>query len=236
MNSKKKDLLILTLLLIIFLAVNYPFLDSKLERALLGQETQTVFISRVIDGDTVASNNLNQSIRLLGINSPERGEPYYEEAKAFLEALILNRSVTLEFTGQRTDKYQRTLAYIISNNQNINIQLVEQGLANPYQYSGKDKYSNQIQAAWQTCLQNQINLCTPSTHDCANCIALSQNKITNSCPFACNLAGWTIKGEGRDKITFNQTLPPKESLEFDLDLTNSGGSLYLRDDLGFLVI
>lgn len=46
---------------------------------------------------------------------------------------------------------------------------------------------------------------------------------------------WTIKGEGRNKFAFNQTLSMNESAEFSLDLSSSGGSIYLRDEIGKLI-
>jgi len=218
--------------MIIFLAINYNTLDNSLENFLISQNKQTAFVERVIDGDTIVSNGT--SIRLLGINTPERGEFLYEEAKTFLENLILNKQVTLEFVGERQDKYFRTLAYIQLGNENINVKIVENGFANPYFYSGKDKYSQEIESAWNTCTQNKINLCKPSTDPCSSCInIINSNYITNTCNFACDINGWTIKGEGRAKFVFNGTLGGGEEKSFDLD--NSGGTIYLRDDFGLLV-
>ena len=74
-------------------AVNYSWIDSALINFFSEQETEIV--ERVIDGDTIIINN--KSIRLLGINSPERGEYYYAEAKAFLEEKILNKKAQLLF-------------------------------------------------------------------------------------------------------------------------------------------
>jgi len=232
-NQKKKDISILLLLILFFLTINYNTFDNSLENFLSSQTTQTIFVDRVIDGDTIVSNGT--SIRLLGINTPEREEFLYAEAKTFLESLILNKQVVLEFVGERQDKYFRTLAYIQSENENINVKIVESGFANPYFYSGKDRYSQAIEDAWEACINKEINLCQPSHHPCLSCIDINFNSITNTCLFSCNIEGWTIKSEGREKIIFNGTLTPREEEIFDLDLTNSGGSLYLRDDFGLLI-
>lgn len=43
-------------------------------------------VSRVVDGDTVGVTPAvggNDTIRLIGVDTPERGEPLYEEAAAF---------------------------------------------------------------------------------------------------------------------------------------------------------
>ena len=42
-------------------------------------------VTRIIDGDTIEVGN--NTVRLLGINSPEKGEIGYNEAKAFLQAV-----------------------------------------------------------------------------------------------------------------------------------------------------
>lgn len=213
--------------------MNYPFLNHLTENLVV--ERQEIFVDRIIDGDTIESNKT--SIRLLGINTPERGEFLYEEAKKFLEDEILKENVTLEFIGEKTDKYYRTLAYVFLNDENINTKIVENGFANYYFYSGRDKYSDDLIEAWNRCLERNINLCEVSTHSCASCIIINSDYIENICSFSCNISNWEIKLEGRDKFIFEeqQVLTQNSKFEFKLDLENSGGSLFLRDDLGKLV-
>ena len=78
-DKKKKQIFLLVALIILLFGINYSFLDSAVINFL--NEGENVIVERVIDGDTVIINN--ESVRLLGINSPERGEFYYEEAKNF---------------------------------------------------------------------------------------------------------------------------------------------------------
>ena len=99
----KREKIILILLIILLFAVNYTFLDKALVNFL--DEKEYVEISRVIDGDTVVVGN--ESVRLLGINAPEKSEKYFEESKEFLEGLILNKSIRLETGYPLKDKYQR---------------------------------------------------------------------------------------------------------------------------------
>ena len=229
--DKKKNLIILLALVITILIINYPWIDNSLEDFLTGKEQ--VFIDRVIDGDTIVSNKT--SIRLLGINSPEKNEVYYEEAKSFLEDLVLNKSVELEFVGEKYDKYDRILGYIFINGKNINLKLVEQGFANYYFYSGRDIYSDDLEKAWDLCIINNVNLCKKSENVCASCIEIDSEKITNRCGFDCDINGWEMKGEGRDRVVLEGTLNPGEEKEFELDLSDTSGTLFLYDDNGGLV-
>ncbi|MDZ4226836.1 MAG: thermonuclease family protein, partial [Candidatus Pacearchaeota archaeon] len=231
-KQKRRDINILVILVIVLFVINYPFLDNSLKNLL--NEEEEVFVNRIIDGDTIEAENRNESIRLLGINTPERGDFLYGEARDFLEGEILGKNVTLEFTKDRYDKYDRTLAYVFLNGKNINLELVENGFANYYFYEGKDKYSDDLTDAWGKCIEKNVNLCEKSANICAPCIDINSYSITNSCSFSCDIDGWIIKGEGREKFVFNGTLNPGMDFKFSLDLTNSGGSLFLRDEKGKL--
>ena len=224
--------MVIILLLVVLLIINYPFLDNLLKDFL--DENQIAFVERVIDGDTIDIGN--NSVRLLGINTPEREEFYYSEAKEFLEQEVLNKNITLEFAGERYDKYGRVLAYIFLNYTNVNVKMVENGFANYYFYSGKDRYSDDLLDAWNKCIENEVNLCKKSDSVCAPCINIISNSVVNSCPFSCNITGWQVRGEGREKFIFSeQILSPGANSRFALDLTNTGGSLFLRDEQGKLV-
>ena len=252
--TKKRTLVLLLLLIIILFAFNYPFLDQKLQNFLTPKEE--AFIDRVIDGDTIVSGN--ESIRLLGINSPEKGDLYYNEAKEFLEGLVLNKTVELEFGKYKRDKYNRILAYIILEEANINIKLVENGFANFYFPSGKDTHYNKFKQAQENCSEN---LCEKSTNSCAECIILkefdySNQKITfyNNCNFKCELTGWEIKDEGRKKFIFPKYILYSEKeisiiaddkintwsilywLGEDYVWTSTGDTFFLRDEKGGLVL
>ncbi len=234
MNSKQIDNLIIVLLILMVLALNYNLIDSFLEKTFSAR--QEAFVERIIDGDTIVSTMGN--IRFLGINTPEKGETYYQEAKDFLKKTLENQTVQLEFKKQKYDKYGRTLAYVFLQNENINVKMVENGLANYYFYDGKDIYSGQLENAWQVCLKNRNNLCEPSTNTCSPCISIEnpRNSIINICKISCDITNWTIKGEGRERFAFLGILESGQRAKFKLDLANSSGSLFLRDEKGKLVL
>jgi len=82
-----------------------------------------------IDGDTFVTQN-GEHIRILGINAPEIGQPYSEEAKQALQELIDNKDITLTiYTDQPKDAYGRTLAEVRMYKGNIGRILTSNGLA-----------------------------------------------------------------------------------------------------------
>lgn len=71
----------------------------------------TTRVTSVTDGDTVQIAN-DLSVRLVGINAPERGQAGHKEAIQFLTYLSVGKQVTLEYDAYQDDKYGRILAYI----------------------------------------------------------------------------------------------------------------------------
>jgi len=85
-------------------------------------------VIRVIDGDTFQLQS-GEIIRLLCIDTPEENEQGYEQAKQFLENLILNEEPTLEPDTQDKDKYNRSLRYAYLNKTFINKEIYKAGHA-----------------------------------------------------------------------------------------------------------
>ena len=216
----------------ILFAINYRFLDNLTIDLL--DESESGIVERVIDGDTIVVNG--NSVRLLGINCPEKNENYYEESKKYLEERVLGKKIELRFGRERYDKYDRVLAYAFLNEENINLDLIVNGFANFYFPSGRDNYYNMFRNAWIDCINKNINLCESSTYSCKKCIEIiSRSAIKNNCAFDCNISNWEIKGEGRQKFIFyNAVLESSRETFFDLEL-NPQDTLFLRDEFGKLV-
>lgn len=87
-------------------------------------------VSRVIDGDTFELCS-GDTIRLLCVDTPEKGDSGYEEAKLFLEDLLLYNPVELKqsnYDGPNKDKYNRLLRWVYIYNSSS----VEQLFVNKY--------------------------------------------------------------------------------------------------------
>ncbi len=86
-------------------------------------------VKKVFDGDTILLAD-NKRVRLIGIDTPERGEPFSEKAKAFLKETILGRKVRLRQCEERpTDHYGRLLAFVYKDDKDVGQALLRQGLA-----------------------------------------------------------------------------------------------------------
>jgi endonuclease YncB( thermonuclease family) len=93
----------------------------------------------VVDGDTVYVST-GDKIRLIGIDTPERGECGYQEATDRLAQLVDGRTIALE-AGARddVDKYGRLLRYVIVDGVDAGGILISEGLAKP-RYNSTDGY------------------------------------------------------------------------------------------------
>jgi len=112
-------------------------------------------VTKVLDGDTVIVEG-GHHIRLLGIDADEAGFPCYQEAKSRLEELVLNKEVELKKDQTDLDQYDRCLRYIFLDDQNINSQLVKEGLAVARFYEPDVKHKDEIAAAEKEAIENEI--------------------------------------------------------------------------------
>lgn len=90
-------------------------------------------ISEVIDGDTVRLET-GESVRYVGIDSPERGKCYYAEAKNANKELVEGKEVVLIKDITEKDRYGRLLRYVFLDGQLVNEVLVLGGFAKSYYY------------------------------------------------------------------------------------------------------
>ena len=99
---------------------------------------RTWLVVEVIDGDTVDLGN-GERVRLVGIDTPERGECGYEKAADALGALVLGRQVELVASDEDRDQYDRLLRYVDVNGVDAGHSLLRRGLAIA-RYDSRDGY------------------------------------------------------------------------------------------------
>lgn len=104
---------------------------------------QETYVTKIVDGDTIVIEG-GQRVRLLSIDTRERGENCYDEAKSRLEELILLKNITIEADKEDKDQYDRLLRYVYLDGVNINMEMVAEGLAVVYIYEPNVKYRSEF--------------------------------------------------------------------------------------------
>lgn len=104
-------------------------------------------VINVIDGDTVTllektpDKKQTYRIRLVGIDTPERGQEGYEGARECLKKLVWGETVTVRYTGE--DRYGRILGEVWYGKIFVNEELVREGWAWIYKnFSASRKLSS----------------------------------------------------------------------------------------------
>lgn len=140
MSRRSKQLLAMLSAVVLFLfgvalsdQAEAPAVQPEVSETTQADEGITAIVESVIDGDTLRLEN-GERVRLIGINTPERGQPYYEEATAALRELAEGKTVRLERDVSEFDQYDRRLAYVYVGEVFVNEELVARGLAKAYPY------------------------------------------------------------------------------------------------------
>ncbi len=94
----------------------------------------------VKDGDTVVLliNKREVTVRLQGVDCPEKRQAFGERAKQFTSDFCFGKTISLDSTG--VDRYGRVLgAIILEDGRNLNVELVRAGMAWWYKRYSKDE-------------------------------------------------------------------------------------------------
>ena len=82
----------------------------------------------IADGDTLTlldATNTQHKIRLSGIDSPEKGQPFGQVCKKSLSDLAYDRVAVVEST--KLDRYGRVIGKVLVNGQDVNLEQVRRG-------------------------------------------------------------------------------------------------------------
>lgn len=96
-------------------------------------------VVKIADGDTLTLLTLEKEqvkVRLAEIDTPEKGQPYYQKAKQALADRVFRQNIQVEIVDW--DRYGRAVGKIILDGENVNAWMVAEGHAWVYrQYSKK---------------------------------------------------------------------------------------------------
>jgi endonuclease YncB( thermonuclease family) len=106
--------------------------------------TLTGKVVSIADGDTLQIEAGEQlTIRLEGIDTPERGQPFGNQARRHLSDLTYGKIATVAVSGE--DQFGRSLGIVTVDGQDINAAMVRDGFAWRYLYSS-DKELARLEA------------------------------------------------------------------------------------------
>lgn len=130
---------------------------------------ELISVDRVVDGDTIkiTYEGKSESVRIIGINTPETKHPqkpiecFGPEASFYAENLLANKKIKLEFDESqgKYDKYDRLLAYVWTEDGQLYSELaIKNGFAFEDTYDGSYKYQSLHKKAQELAETEQIGL------------------------------------------------------------------------------
>lgn len=111
-------------------------------------------VSRVVDGDTlkVVVNGEEETIRLIGVNTPESVDPrrpvecFGEEASEFVKRMVEGKQVTLvtDSTQSDQDRFGRLLRYVYIGEEMLNREIIAEGYGFEYTVGSKHVFADEF--------------------------------------------------------------------------------------------
>ena len=114
-------------------------------------------VKEVTDGDTIVLQN-GEVVRYIGIDTPERDDPFYGEATEANQEMLERGRITLEYDQDRRDRYGRLLAYVWVDTLLLNAELIRKGLASVYLFSPNLKYRERFISVQREARQKSVGI------------------------------------------------------------------------------
>lgn len=212
---RKGAALLITCLVLLLIAGNYFIFTAGEPKP----DRISAQVIRSIDGDTLETDK--GTVRLLNINTPERKEAYYEEARSFM-GQFANQSVELEITGN--EKYGRLLGRVYAPDY-VNLVLVKEGLAHIFLVEESELTS--FVNAQKSAQASQKGMWRHSLYYGCIKASIDSHKEVVSLIKLCdvNVVGWTLKDETTNTYSFSNDFSESITL-YSAKGTNSESSLY----------
>ena len=128
---------------------------------------------KCVDGDTTHLKVGNEvlKVRYLAIDTPEytkEKEPYGKEASECVCKLLSEADkIELEYDdgSEKTDKYGRTLAWVYADDRLVQMELVQQGLAEVKYIYGDYAYTDDLQKAQKAAQADKLNIWSNQSYE-----------------------------------------------------------------------
>jgi micrococcal nuclease len=143
------------------------------QEATLATTTDTFLVSRVVDGDTidVEMDGKQETVRLIGVNTPETVDPrkpvqcFGHEASDFVKKMLTGQSVRLEpdATQANRDKYGRLLRYVYLGDILVDEEIISAGYGYEYTYDKPYQFQKEFKASQAYASAGGLGLWASST-------------------------------------------------------------------------
>jgi len=96
-------------------------------------------VTRIIDGDNLELES-GDSVRLYGVNCPEKNKPQSQEAIDLTTKLASDQQIKIEYQpNYKKDRWDRILGYVFIGDTHLNEELVKSGLCEVVIYEKRAK-------------------------------------------------------------------------------------------------
>jgi len=119
---------------LLFLCVSILWPISAVAKTLFG------YVVGISDGDTITvpdANHQQHKIRLAGIDAPGKKQPFGNQSRKNLAAMVFNKIVRVEWN--RHDRYGRRVGKVLINGVDVNLAQVKAGMAWWYEKYRKEQ-------------------------------------------------------------------------------------------------
>ncbi|CAN5847621.1 hypothetical protein BH23ACT4_BH23ACT4_16750 [soil metagenome] len=181
-------------------------------------EAEVVTVLSIIDGDTLTvalAGGGNDTVRLIGINTPETGECFADEATGVLTALAPPGSqIAMTVDVSDRDQFDRLLRYLWVGQMSVNEELVRRGAAIARRYPPDIALADRFEIAQASAQSVQLGLwaadaCGPASESGLRILEVFYDApgddnfnlngewvtIRNNGGSVVDLSGWTLKDE-----------------------------------------
>jgi len=188
----------------------------------------TTHATRIIDGDTIEIAG-GDTVRLIGIDTPEKGQFFFEEATDRLEELIGGREILLEIDKTDKDKYGRLLRYVFLNRSDlVNTMLVREGLAKVLIYPPDRKYEQELLEAEELARIQNLGIWNYMAITDAFCVGIfyfrynamgddrdnlndEYIEFRNKCEYSVEMTGWSVRDLAGHEYVFPKFIAKKKT-------------------------
>ena len=123
-------------------------------------------VVNIVDGDTLdilyqPPYPVEERVRLIQVNTPERGDPGFQEATEALERLVAEGQVSIELEScgeHERGAYGRLLVYIFCGGKCVNLEIVRLGWSRNYTEYGAGRMNQLFAEAEQEAREAQRGL------------------------------------------------------------------------------